>query len=365
MDTTRKRKLLARAHAYEVGMYSSHLSNSLGLAASSALLVATILFARAVIAGPIEDGLAAYERGDYETAYGLFSPLAEQGDVAAQFQLAVLFENGLGVAQDYAEAARWYMKAAEQGDVAAQYNVALLYEKGTGLSLDLEKARYWYGKVLANPRVRGSLETKQRARERLVNLSPPEEVIAYEGGRFVVRRSVSGDCVVALQGVVSRDASLKFDDAVKKAVAVGCRRPLTMLLESPGGGLLDGISLGRDVRSQGLRTVARYECASACAIIFLGGVERMLVGSRARIGFHQIAFVGNKVRRCDQSMDSHEIRSYLRFVIPADAGRIYPIIMETSCDSIEWVYGQRALELGVATTLESEDVDLFGPKKDR
>ncbi len=347
-------------------MYASHRSNSLGLAALSALLAAAILFARVVIAGPLEDGGAAYQRGEYETAYRLFSPLAEQGHVVAQFNLGVLFEYGLGVAQDYAEAARWYMKAAERGDEQAQYNVAVLYEKGTGLPLDLQSARYWYGKVLANPGAdSGSLETKRHARERLVNLSPPEEVIAYDGGRFVVRRSVSGDCVVALQGFVSRDAGYKFDDVVEKAVAIGCSKPLTMLLESPGGSLFDGISLGREVRYQGLRTVARYECASACAIIFLGGAERMLVGSRARIGFHQAALVGDKVRRCDQSMDRPEIRRYLRFVIPADADRIYQIIMETSCDSIEWVYGQRALELGVATTLESEGVDVFGPEKDR
>jgi ATP-dependent protease ClpP protease subunit len=348
-------------------MYPLHRSNSSGLATLSALLLAALFFfAWGLIAGPLEDGLAAYQRGEYETAYRLLSPLAEQGDLAAQFKLGVLFENGLGVAQDYAEAARWYMKAAQQGDAEAQYNLALLYEKGTGLSLDLQKARYWYDKVLANPRAdRASLETKRRARERLVNMSPPEEVIAYEGGRFVVRRSGSGDCVVALQGFVSRDASFKFDDAIEKAVAIGCSRPLTMLLESPGGSLFDGISLGRQVRSQGLRTVARYDCASACAIIFLGGAERMLVGSRARIGFHQAALVGEKVRRCDRSMDSPEIRRYLRFVIPANADRIYQIIMETSCDSIEWVYGQRALELGVATIVESEGVDLFGPKEDR
>jgi hypothetical protein len=350
-------------------MYSSHRSNSLGPAALSTLLAAAILFARVVIAGPLEDGVAAYERGEYETAYRLFSPLAEQGHVAAQFNLGVLFENGLGVAQDYAEAARWYMKAAEQGDEQAQYNVAVLYEKGIGLSLDLEKARYWYGKVLANPRAdSASLETKRRARERLVNLSPPEEVTAYEGGRFVLRRSVSGDCVVALQGFVSRDASFKFDDVVKKAAANGCSMPLTMLLESPGGSLIDGISLGREVRSQGLRTVARYECASACAMIFLGGAERVLAGSRARIGFHQAALIGEKIRRCVVSMASPEadqIRRYLRFVIPANTDRIFQIIMETSCNSIEWTYGQRALELGVATTLESEGVDVFGPEKDR
>ena len=144
--------------------------------------------------------------------------------MAAQFNLGVLFEKGLGVAQDYAQAARWDMKAAEQGDEEAQYNVAVLYEKGTGLSLDLDKARYWYDKVLANPRVdRGALETKRRARQRLASLATPEEVTAYEGGRFVLRRSSSGDCVVALQGVASREASFKFDD-VAKPLTVAARR---------------------------------------------------------------------------------------------------------------------------------------------
>ena len=42
--------------------------------------------------------------------------------MAAQFNLGFLFEKGLGVAQDYAQAARWYMKVAEQGDEEAQYS---------------------------------------------------------------------------------------------------------------------------------------------------------------------------------------------------------------------------------------------------
>ena len=40
-----------------------------------------------------------------------------------------------------------------------------------------------------------------------------------------------------------------------------------------------------------LRTVTRYDCASACALIFLGGAERILWGARARIGFHEAALV--------------------------------------------------------------------------
>ena len=320
-------------------------------------------------AGPYEDGVTAYDQGRFDAAYVLWKPLAEQGNSAAQLNLGVLFEKGLGVAQDYAEAARWYMKAGERGDEEAQYNVALMYEKGTGLSRDLDKARYWYDKVLANTSAdRESLATKRHARERLANLSPPEEIIAYEGGRFVLRRAMSGDCVVALQGVVDRDASFKFDDVVRKATTARCNNPLMLLLESPGGTLSDGIELGQEVRYAGLRTVARYECVSACAIIFLGGAERVLVGSRARIGFHQSALVGQKDRRCDRAIDSlgaAKIRKYLRDVIPAGADRIFQLVMNTSCDSIEWTYGQRALELGVATRLESEGIDIFGPREDR
>jgi len=328
-----------------------------------------VIVAKRAWAGPYDDGVAAYDQGRFDTAFALWLPLAERWHAAARFNLGVLFEKGLGVTQDYAEAARWYMKAAEQGDEQAQYNIAVLYEKGVGLSLDLDRARYWYEKVLANPRAdRGGLKTKQRARQQLAHLYPPEEVTAYEGGRSVVRRSLSGDCVIALQGIVSNEASFKFDDVVKKAAANGCGTPLMLLLESPGGSLIDGITLGREVRFQGLRTVARYDCASACGMIFLGGAERVLARSRARIGFHQASFQTDKDKWCIDSTansEAEKIRRYLRFVIPANADRVFRMVMETSCNSIEWSYGQNALELGVATTLESEGVDVFGPKADR
>jgi hypothetical protein len=39
--------------------------------------------------------------------------------------------------------------------------------------------------------------------------------------------------------------------------------------------------------------------------------------------------------------------------------------MGTSCKSIEWVTDRRAIELGVATKVEREGVDLFGPRQMR
>ncbi|HIF93894.1 MAG TPA: sel1 repeat family protein [Myxococcales bacterium] len=46
---------------------------------------------------------------------------AEQGDADAQNNLGVMYANGYGVAENYAEAVKWYRKAAEQGDASAQY----------------------------------------------------------------------------------------------------------------------------------------------------------------------------------------------------------------------------------------------------
>ena len=60
-------------------------------------------------------GFEAYDAGDYQTALQEWRPLADQGDVDAQYNLALMYLNGQGVPQDFAEAARWYQLAAEQG----------------------------------------------------------------------------------------------------------------------------------------------------------------------------------------------------------------------------------------------------------
>ena len=67
--------------------------------------------ARAV---PQPDAESAYAQGDYTTAYRLLLPLAEQGSVRAQEQIAEMYEKGLGVAKDEEKARQWYRRAAEQ-----------------------------------------------------------------------------------------------------------------------------------------------------------------------------------------------------------------------------------------------------------
>ena len=48
-----------------------------------------VLFAVHAIAGPYEDGIAAFDAGQFATALALWMPLAEHGNAAAQFNVAV------------------------------------------------------------------------------------------------------------------------------------------------------------------------------------------------------------------------------------------------------------------------------------
>lgn len=57
---------------------------------------------------------------------------AEQGDAAAQYNLGVICEHGMGVAEDSAEAARWYEAAADAGFDAAKAALARLKEQAPG-----------------------------------------------------------------------------------------------------------------------------------------------------------------------------------------------------------------------------------------
>jgi len=65
---------------------------------------------------------------------------AEDGDAAAQVQLAEVYRRGQGVPQNYARAAEWFEAAAAQGDPAAQNGLAGLLAKGFGVPRDPERA---------------------------------------------------------------------------------------------------------------------------------------------------------------------------------------------------------------------------------
>jgi TPR repeat protein len=69
------------------------------------LIAAFMLIASAgANAAPAEDAFAAYQKGDYPTALKLLKPLADQGNVTAQYNVGVMYNEALGVKADYLEA---------------------------------------------------------------------------------------------------------------------------------------------------------------------------------------------------------------------------------------------------------------------
>jgi uncharacterized protein len=89
-------------------------------------------------------GYQSYLKGDFQAAYEEWLPLAELGDAEAQFNLGVMYDEGAGLDQDYAIAARWYRKAADQGFVDAQTNLGMMYYEGQGIPRDLAAAAEWF-----------------------------------------------------------------------------------------------------------------------------------------------------------------------------------------------------------------------------
>ena len=80
-------------------------------------------FSGPALAGPFEDGATAYRAGDFATALEHWRPLADRGNAAAQFALGNMYDSGMGVPQDYAQAFAWTRKAADRGFRDAQNKV--------------------------------------------------------------------------------------------------------------------------------------------------------------------------------------------------------------------------------------------------
>jgi TPR repeat protein len=89
-------------------------------------------------------GLTAFKNKDYSKAYKEWKAAAEAGQAEAQFDLGVLYAQGLGVRRDLTEAANWYRKSAEQGNAEAEYALGQMYSLGWGVPRDEADALRWF-----------------------------------------------------------------------------------------------------------------------------------------------------------------------------------------------------------------------------
>jgi len=114
------------------------------------LIILSVLFVsfsyRSSLAN-FDAGVAAYQSGNELLAFKEFSESAKEGHADSQFNLALMYELGIGVSKDEREAVVWYQRAAKQGNSNAQYNLAVLYENGRGCDVNFAGAHQWYRKA--------------------------------------------------------------------------------------------------------------------------------------------------------------------------------------------------------------------------
>lgn len=109
-------------------------------------LVIALLCTSFSVSADFQEGGNAYKKGDYETAFIEFLPLAEGHDHRAMYALGSMYAAGHGVPMDLKIALKWFQKAATYGRPDAQYKIGVMYDRGLGLKQDYRKAINWYGK---------------------------------------------------------------------------------------------------------------------------------------------------------------------------------------------------------------------------
>jgi len=105
------------------------------------------IFAASALAHRVAEykrGRMAFLFGQYEVAYSIWQPLANQGYAKAQATMGWIYQTGKGVKKNPRTAFEWYRKAARQQHVIAQNNLGVAYEQGLGIRKNAKKAAKWY-----------------------------------------------------------------------------------------------------------------------------------------------------------------------------------------------------------------------------
>ena len=95
------------------------------------LILTTILFgAELAKANDYERAFEALAAEDYKTAVYYLSFFASNGDARSQYNIGIIYRDGLGVEKNSSAALAWFLLAAEQKHALANYAVGLLLRDG-------------------------------------------------------------------------------------------------------------------------------------------------------------------------------------------------------------------------------------------
>lgn len=86
--------------------------------------------------------------GDFDNAANYFKSAADRGSAEAQYEIAMLYKTGSGVAKSTANAFTYMKSAAEAGFTKAYRELGEMYHGGRGTTKDRSQAEYWYKKAV-------------------------------------------------------------------------------------------------------------------------------------------------------------------------------------------------------------------------
>lgn len=85
-----------------------------------------------------------YSKAQDSADYQQMEQLANQGNPEAQYNIGVMYDQGIGVPQNGNKAVEWYEKAAKQRLYQAEFNLGVLYDEGIIVPQDYSKAIQYY-----------------------------------------------------------------------------------------------------------------------------------------------------------------------------------------------------------------------------
>lgn len=101
-----------------------------------------IAHAQYLVGRMYQDGVGIDQ--DYQTAIGWLEKASNQNWDEANGALLELYEVGLGIPTNTAGLLTWHLRAAKLGNPAAQTQVGVIYENGEGTKKNMNEAAKWY-----------------------------------------------------------------------------------------------------------------------------------------------------------------------------------------------------------------------------
>jgi hypothetical protein len=158
---------------------------------------------------------------------------------------------------------------------------------------------------------------------------------------IVVKPLEGGSTLIAIDGELELGDIDSFR-ATAQPLPVG---RTTVEFRSKGGKLLAGIRIGAQIRAKRFNTVVPEgaQCASACALAWLGGVRRF-VGEYSSVGFHT-AYILKTAGPAESGPGNAILGAYLNQIGLSEEAILY--ITHAAPTSVQWMSLEEAAEYGI------------------